>query len=97
MPRPSTPATKALYAAGVVSKETMEADEAAQGQYLGAIESDKAPSKPHSYSSTGAPFSRPLTDASACVWSIRQHHHGQYNQPGYYQPDAAHLSLLHAA
>ncbi len=33
---------KALYAAGVVSKETMEADEAAQGQYLGAIESDKA-------------------------------------------------------
>ncbi|MDR3453523.1 MAG: efflux RND transporter periplasmic adaptor subunit [Rhodoferax sp.] len=33
---------KALYAAGVVSKETVEADEAAQGQYLGAIESDKA-------------------------------------------------------
>jgi multidrug efflux system membrane fusion protein len=33
---------KALYAAGVTSKETMDADEAAQGQYLGAIESDKA-------------------------------------------------------
>lgn len=33
---------KALFAAGVVSKETMEADEAAQGQYQGAIESDKA-------------------------------------------------------
>ncbi len=33
---------KALYAAGVVSKETMDADEAAQGQYEGAIESDKA-------------------------------------------------------
>ena len=33
---------KALYAAGVVSKETMEADEATQGQYLGAIQSDKA-------------------------------------------------------
>jgi multidrug efflux system membrane fusion protein len=33
---------KALYAAGVVSKETLDADEAAQGQYLGAIESDKA-------------------------------------------------------
>ncbi len=33
---------KALYAAGVVSKETMEADEAQQGQYEGAIESDKA-------------------------------------------------------
>ena len=33
---------KALYAAGVVSKETMEADEATQGQYQGAIESDKA-------------------------------------------------------
>ena len=33
---------KALYAAGVVSKETMDADEAQQGQYLGAIESDKA-------------------------------------------------------
>jgi multidrug efflux system membrane fusion protein len=33
---------KALYAAGVVSKETMEADEATQGQYEGAIESDKA-------------------------------------------------------
>ena len=33
---------KALYDAGVVSKETMEADEAAQGQYQGAIESDKA-------------------------------------------------------
>jgi len=33
---------KALYAAGVVSKETMDSDEAAQGQYLGAIESDKA-------------------------------------------------------
>jgi multidrug efflux system membrane fusion protein len=33
---------KALYAAGVVSKETLDADEANQGQYLGAIESDKA-------------------------------------------------------
>lgn len=33
---------KALYAAGVVSKETMEADEAAQGQYEGAIAADKA-------------------------------------------------------
>jgi multidrug efflux system membrane fusion protein len=33
---------KALYAAGVVSKETMEADEATQGQYEGAIASDKA-------------------------------------------------------
>ena len=33
---------KALYEAGVVSKETMEEDEAAQGQYQGAIESDKA-------------------------------------------------------
>ena len=33
---------KALYQAGVVSKESMETDEAAQGQYLGAIESDKA-------------------------------------------------------
>jgi multidrug efflux system membrane fusion protein len=33
---------KALYDAGVVSKETMETDLAAQGQYLGAIESDKA-------------------------------------------------------
>jgi multidrug efflux system membrane fusion protein len=33
---------KALYAAGVVSKEAMETDEAAQGQYEGAIQSDKA-------------------------------------------------------
>ena len=33
---------KALYAAGVVSKESMEADEAQQGQYQGAIQSDKA-------------------------------------------------------
>jgi multidrug efflux system membrane fusion protein len=33
---------KALYEAGVTSKEAMDADEAAQGQYLGAIESDKA-------------------------------------------------------
>jgi multidrug efflux system membrane fusion protein len=33
---------KALYAAGVVSKETVDADEANQGQYLGAIEADKA-------------------------------------------------------
>jgi multidrug efflux system membrane fusion protein len=33
---------KALYEAGVTSKETMDADEAAQGQYLGAIEADKA-------------------------------------------------------
>jgi multidrug efflux system membrane fusion protein len=33
---------KALYAAGVVSKESMEADEATQGQYQGAIQSDKA-------------------------------------------------------
>jgi len=33
---------KALYDAGVVSKETVDTDEAAQGQYLGAIESDKA-------------------------------------------------------
>lgn len=32
----------ALYQAGVVSKETLDADEAAQGQYQGAIESDKA-------------------------------------------------------
>jgi multidrug efflux system membrane fusion protein len=33
---------KALYDAGVVSKETMETDQATQGQYEGAIESDKA-------------------------------------------------------
>ena len=33
---------KALFAAGVVSKETVDADEAAQGQYEGAIASDKA-------------------------------------------------------
>jgi multidrug efflux system membrane fusion protein len=33
---------KALYDAGVVSKEAMEADEAAQGQYQGAIAADKA-------------------------------------------------------
>jgi multidrug efflux system membrane fusion protein len=32
----------ALYAAGVVSKETLDADEATQGQYQGAIASDKA-------------------------------------------------------
>jgi membrane fusion protein, multidrug efflux system len=33
---------KALYAAGVVSKESMESNEAQQGQYEGAIQSDKA-------------------------------------------------------
>jgi multidrug efflux system membrane fusion protein len=33
---------KALYDAGVTSKEILDADEATQGQYLGAIESDKA-------------------------------------------------------
>lgn len=33
---------KALFDAGVVSKETLDSDQAAQGQYLGAIESDKA-------------------------------------------------------
>jgi multidrug efflux system membrane fusion protein len=33
---------KALFEAGVVSKETMETDEATLGQYQGAIESDKA-------------------------------------------------------
>jgi multidrug efflux system membrane fusion protein len=33
---------KALYDAGVTSKEVMQADEAAQGQYMGAIEADKA-------------------------------------------------------
>jgi multidrug efflux system membrane fusion protein len=32
----------ALYAAGVVSKETLDADEATQGQYQGAIAADKA-------------------------------------------------------
>lgn len=32
----------ALYAAGVVSKEILDADQAAMGQYQGAIESDKA-------------------------------------------------------
>jgi multidrug efflux system membrane fusion protein len=32
----------ALYAAGVVSKETLDADEATQGQYQGAIVADKA-------------------------------------------------------
>jgi multidrug efflux system membrane fusion protein len=34
--------SQALYAAGVVSKESMELDESAQGQYQGAIQSDKA-------------------------------------------------------
>ena len=34
---------KALYAAGVVSKETMDADEAQEGQYMGAIEVEKQP------------------------------------------------------
>ena len=33
---------KALYEAGVTSKETLDTDEANMGQYLGAIESDKA-------------------------------------------------------
>jgi multidrug efflux system membrane fusion protein len=33
---------KALFDLGVVSKEVMQADEAAQGQYQGAIEADKA-------------------------------------------------------
>ena len=33
---------KALFDAGVVSKETLDTDEAAEGQYVGAIESDKA-------------------------------------------------------
>jgi multidrug efflux system membrane fusion protein len=33
---------KALFEAGVTSKETLDADEAAQGQYQGAIASDKA-------------------------------------------------------
>src|SRR5450631_2808628 len=33
---------KALYDAGVVSKESMQTYEATQGQYLGSIESDKA-------------------------------------------------------
>jgi multidrug efflux system membrane fusion protein len=33
---------KALFEAGVVSKETLDADEAAQGQYQGAIAADKA-------------------------------------------------------
>jgi len=33
---------KSLFDAGVVSKETLDADEASQGQYEGAIESDKA-------------------------------------------------------
>lgn len=33
---------KALYAAGVVSKEALDADEAQQGQYEGAIQSDNA-------------------------------------------------------
>jgi len=33
---------KALFDAGVVSKESLDSDEAAQGQYQGAIESDKA-------------------------------------------------------
>ena len=33
---------KALFNLGVVSKEAMQADEAAQGQYQGAIEADKA-------------------------------------------------------
>jgi len=33
---------KALFDAGVTSKEILDADEAAQGQYLGAIEADKA-------------------------------------------------------
>ena len=33
---------KALYAAGVVSKETLDADQSTMGQYQGAIESDKA-------------------------------------------------------
>ena len=33
---------KALYEAGVTSKQTLDGDEATMGQYLGAIESDKA-------------------------------------------------------
>ena len=33
---------KALFDAGVTSKETLDADAAAQGQYMGAIEADKA-------------------------------------------------------
>ena len=89
---------KALYEAGVVSKETMEADEAAQGQYQGAIESDKAAIETAQlqldwcYDSVAD--QRPDRSAAG---GPGQHYYGKYDEPGDHQPVPADFGLLYAA
>ena len=89
---------KALYDAGVTSKETLDADEATQGQYQGAIEADKAAIETaqlqlelvHHPVADQRPH-RPAPGGS------RQHHHRQHHQPGDHQPVPAHRRVLHLA
>jgi len=59
---------KALYDAGVTSKETLDTDAATQGQYQGASRLTMPPSRPRSYSSTTVRSNRPLAVALACAW-----------------------------
>ena len=61
---------KALYAAGVVSKETLDADEATQGQYQGAIEADKAAIETAQLQLDWCTIQSPIDGRSACAWWI---------------------------
>jgi multidrug efflux pump subunit AcrA (membrane-fusion protein) len=59
---------KALYAAGVVSKETMDADEASRDSMRAPSSQTMRRLRTRSCSWTGARFSRRSTAASACGW-----------------------------
>jgi multidrug efflux pump subunit AcrA (membrane-fusion protein) len=61
---------KALFEAGVTSKETLDADEARRASTRAPSPPTRPPLRPPSFSSTGAPSSHPLTAASGCASSI---------------------------
>ena len=88
----------ALFQAGVVSKETLDSDEAAQGQYEGAIQADKAAIETAQLQLDWCyhPVAHRRQDRLAAGRS-RQHHHRQHNESRGDQPVRADSRLLYAA
>ena len=89
---------KALFDAGVVSKETLDADEASHGPVPGR---DRGRQGRH----RDCPVAIGLVHDSvahrrqdrAAAGRSRQHHYRQYHQSGDHQPVSAHRGLFHPA
>ena len=88
---------KALYAAGVVSKESLDANEAQQGQYEGAIQSDNAAIETAQLQLNWCYIQAPIRwQNRPAPRRSRQHHLRQFNQSRCHQPAQADRRLFHS-